>query len=72
MIDIHSHIIAGIDDGSKDIEMTINMLKKAEKSGTTDIIATPHFMRITVLMQTALITKLGIIMGIMPENLMEH
>ena len=45
MIDIHSHIIAGIDDGSKDIEMTINMLKKAEKSGTTDIIATPHFMR---------------------------
>ena len=45
MIDIHSHIVAGIDDGSKDIEMTINMLKKAEKSGTTDIIATPHFMR---------------------------
>ena len=45
MIDIHSHIVAGIDDGSKDIEMTINMLKKAEKSGTTDIVATPHFMR---------------------------
>ncbi len=45
MIDIHSHIIPGIDDGSKDIEMTIDMLKKAELSGTTDIIATPHFMR---------------------------
>ena len=45
MVDIHSHILAGIDDGSKDIEMTISMLKKAEKSGTTDIIATPHFMR---------------------------
>ena len=45
MVDIHSHILAGIDDGSKDIEMAINMLKKAEKSGTTDIIATPHFMR---------------------------
>lgn len=45
MVDIHSHIIPGIDDGSKDIEMTINMLKKAELSGTTDIIATPHFMR---------------------------
>ena len=45
MVDIHSHIIADIDDGSKDIEMTINMLKKAELSGTTDIIATPHFMR---------------------------
>ena len=45
MIDMHSHIINGIDDGSKSIEMTINMLKKAELSGTTDIIATPHFMR---------------------------
>ena len=45
MVDIHSHILAEIDDGSKDIKMTINMLKKAEKSGTTDIIATPHFMR---------------------------
>lgn len=45
MIDMHSHIISGIDDGSKSIEMTINMLKKAEQSGTTDIIATPHFMR---------------------------
>ena len=45
MVDIHSHILAEIDDGSKDIEMAINMLKKAAKSGTTDIIATPHFMR---------------------------
>ena len=45
MIDFHSHILPQIDDGSKSIEMTINMLKKAEQSGTTDIIATPHFMR---------------------------
>ena len=45
MIDIHSHILNNIDDGSKDIEMSINMLKRAELSGTTDIIATPHFMR---------------------------
>lgn len=45
MIDVHSHIINEIDDGSKSIEMTISMLKKAEQSGTTDIIATPHFMR---------------------------
>ena len=45
MVDIHSHIINEIDDGSRSIEMTINMLKKAEESGTTDIIATPHFMR---------------------------
>ena len=45
MIDIHSHILNDIDDGSKSLEMSINMLKKAEQSGTTSIIATPHFMR---------------------------
>lgn len=45
MIDIHSHIISGIDDGSKNTEMTIKMLEMAEKSGITDIVATPHFMR---------------------------
>lgn len=45
MIDIHSHILNDIDDGSKDLEMSINMLKKAERVGTTKIIATPHFMR---------------------------
>ena len=41
MIDIHSHIINDIDDGSKSLEMSINMLKKAEQAGTTSIIATP-------------------------------
>lgn len=45
MIDIHSHIIPGIDDGSKNIKMTIDMLKRAQEDGTTDIVATPHFFR---------------------------
>ena len=45
MIDIHSHILPGIDDGSKNIKMTLDMLRMAEKDGTTDIIATPHFCR---------------------------
>lgn len=45
MIDIHSHILPGIDDGSKNIKMTIEMLKKAEEDGTTDVVATPHFCR---------------------------
>jgi protein-tyrosine phosphatase len=45
MIDIHSHILPGIDDGSKSIKMTLDMLKKAEEDGTTKIVATPHFCR---------------------------
>lgn len=44
MIDIHSHIIPGIDDGSKDMQMTIEMLRKAEGDGTKQIIATPHYL----------------------------
>lgn len=45
MIDIHSHIIPGVDDGSKSIKMTIEMLRNAELEGTSEIIATPHFCR---------------------------
>ena len=45
MIDLHSHILSGIDDGAKDNEMSIEMLKLASKSGVKEIVATPHFMR---------------------------
>lgn len=45
MIDIHSHILPGIDDGSKSLGMTFDMLKKAEEEGLKDIVATPHFRR---------------------------
>lgn len=45
MIDIHSHIIPNIDDGSKDINMSLAMLKRACESGTSKIVATPHFFR---------------------------
>lgn len=42
MIDIHNHIIPGVDDGPKiDVE-TIMLLKQAKKEGVTGIIATPH------------------------------
>ena len=44
MIDIHSHIIPKVDDGSKSVEETFRMLEEAEKSGFTDIIATSHYL----------------------------
>ncbi|GAA0855793.1 tyrosine-protein phosphatase [Clostridium nitritogenes] len=43
MIDIHSHILPGIDDGSKKTSMTLDMIKRASLDGTTDIVATPHY-----------------------------
>lgn len=45
MIDIHSHILPGIDDGSRSKEMTLEMLRQAVKDGTKKIVATPHFCR---------------------------
>ena len=41
-LDIHSHILPGIDDGSKDWEMTKQMLKMAYEQGVRQMIATPH------------------------------
>lgn len=43
MIDIHSHILFGIDDGSKSLSESINIIKKAISNGYTDIVLTPHY-----------------------------
>jgi protein-tyrosine phosphatase len=42
LVDIHSHICFGVDDGAQTIEDSIAMLELAAESGTTDIVATPH------------------------------
>ena len=44
MIDIHSHIMPGIDDGASCLEESINLLKEAYRAGFSDIILTPHYM----------------------------
>lgn len=43
MIDIHSHILPGIDDGSRSMDESIEILKRAKLCGVTDIIVTPHY-----------------------------
>ncbi|MDP9053037.1 MAG: exopolysaccharide biosynthesis protein [Acidobacteriota bacterium] len=42
MVDIHSHIVFGVDDGAGTMQESVAMLKMAAESGTTDIVATPH------------------------------
>ncbi len=43
MIDVHSHIIFGVDDGPSNIEQSLEMLKEADSIGIRTIIASPHF-----------------------------
>ncbi len=43
LIDIHSHILPQVDNGSVSMEQTKNMLKIAYEEGITYIIATPHY-----------------------------
>jgi protein-tyrosine phosphatase len=42
VIDLHSHILPGLDDGSESMEESLEMLRLAAAAGTTDIAATPH------------------------------
>ena len=43
MVDIHSHLIPNVDDGSKSVEETFMLIKEADRAGITDIILTPHY-----------------------------
>ena len=43
MIDFHIHILPGVDDGSKNSEMSIAMLHMEYEQGVDTIVATPHF-----------------------------
>ena len=42
-IDIHSHILPGVDDGAKSMEMSMQMIDMAYAQGIRTMIATPHF-----------------------------
>ena len=43
IIDIHSHVIHCVDDGSKSVEASLAMISQESSAGVTDIICTPHY-----------------------------
>lgn len=43
VIDLHSHILPKIDDGSISVEESISMLRMEMEQGVTHVVATPHF-----------------------------
>ena len=43
LTDFHSHILPGMDDGSADVTMSLEMLRWEELQGIARVVATPHF-----------------------------
>lgn len=42
IVDLHCHILPGIDDGATDLDMSLEMCRLASASGVSHIVATPH------------------------------
>lgn len=45
MIDMHCHILPGVDDGPDHLEAAVQLALNAASEGVTDVIATPHYRR---------------------------
>ena len=45
MIDTHSHILPGVDDGARTLQQSIEMIKMAHKNGVQSMFATPHYIQ---------------------------
>ena len=40
MVDLHCHLLPGIDDGSKNMEISLRLAREATENGVTDIMLT--------------------------------
>lgn len=43
MIDLHSHLLPAVDDGSRSVEQSVKVLFEMARQGVTDVCLTPHF-----------------------------
>ena len=44
MIDLHSHLLPGVDDGSRSVEQSLTVLRELARHGVTDLCLTPHLL----------------------------
>ena len=44
MVDLHCHLLPGVDDGSKNMEISLRLAQEAVKNGVTHVLLTPHHM----------------------------
>ena len=43
LIEMHCHILPGVDDGSKDTETSVKMLRRLALQGAETVVLTPHY-----------------------------
>ncbi|MBQ9531098.1 MAG: hypothetical protein IJR70_03390 [Eubacterium sp.] len=48
LIEMHSHILPGIDDGAKDVETSLKMIERLRDQGAKKILLTPHYYSDTI------------------------
>ncbi|HSJ62625.1 MAG TPA: CpsB/CapC family capsule biosynthesis tyrosine phosphatase [Gemmatimonadaceae bacterium] len=44
MIDIHTHLMPGVDDGARTVEASLQVLERFARSGVTTVVCTPHLL----------------------------
>ena len=49
MIDLHSHLLPGVDDGSRSLDQSLRVLRRFAANGITDVACTPHLLASNVL-----------------------
>jgi protein-tyrosine phosphatase len=42
VIDLHSHLLPAVDDGSRSVEQSVKVLNEMARQGITDVCLTPH------------------------------
>lgn len=42
-VDIHTHLLPGVDDGAGDLQQSLELLKRASGQGTVAVVLTPHY-----------------------------
>lgn len=53
MIDLHAHILPGIDDGAENIEKSVELVRELASIGVTDVFATSHYVDETIYVSSA-------------------
>ncbi len=43
-VDLHTHVLPGVDDGAADVDVSLAMLRKFRDDGVKTVVATPHFL----------------------------